>query len=80
MAVRKNRCSQHRFLRGCFFCTETNTGGYIEVTCFGDRLRTQGGDISLKLVGPEGSQIGTLGSREACALAYAILAQQGVTL
>lgn len=79
MAVRRSRCQIHG-QRGCFFCTETNSGGFVELNCFGNRLTRVGGDISIKVSGPEGSQIATLGSRQALALAYAILAQQGVTL
>ena len=79
MGVRQNRCKGHQH-GNCFFCCETQTGGYLMVSCFGDRLRTVGGDLSLKASGPEGSQMVTLGPREARALAYAILAQQGVDL
>ncbi len=76
MGVRRSRCHNH--MQGnCFFCQETDTGGFIELHCFGDRLTRVGGDISIKVSGPEGSQIATLGSRTALAMAYAILAQQG---
>lgn len=79
MAVRANRCKAHQH-GNCFFCCETQTGGYLHVSCFGDRLRTIGGDLSIKVATPEGSAMGTLDPRSARALAYAILAQQGVTL
>lgn len=77
MSVKLNRCNGHRS-GGTFFCCETLTGGSITVDCFGDRLATVGGDLSIKVTGPAGSQRATIGAREARAMAYSILAQQGM--